>query len=137
LQAAQEANEHARQLIAQQQDANWTATSLWEGQLHYRKPLGRGAASCFGSEESHGDKSFRHGRSLEKQLKKRTDLQQFARSCWPAAAGEKKNKIPLAQEEELFHEIERGFPESALYAANSKNDGAALPAQMIPSPKKS
>jgi hypothetical protein len=128
LKRLKEANEHARQLLAQQPDANDAYVAL--GAANYIiGSLSGGARFMLRFGGIHGDKKLGM-EQLGKTIEKGRYLQPFAKILLALAARREKQN-PLAQK--LFHELSEEFPESALYAAEyAKATGRPIPAQMHP-----
>ena len=128
LKRLKEANEHARQLLAQQPDANDAYVAL--GAANYIiGSLSGGARFMLRFGGIHGDKKLGM-EQLGKTIENGRYLQPFAKILLALAARREKQN-PLAQK--LFHELNEEFPESALYAAEyAKAMGRPLPAQMHP-----
>jgi len=128
LKRLKEANEHARQLLAQQPDANDAYVAL--GVANYIiGSLSGGARFMLRFGGIHGDKKLGM-EQLGKTIEKGRYLQPFAKILLALAARREKQN-PLAQK--LFHELSEEFPESALYAAEyAKATGRPIPAQMHP-----
>jgi len=128
LKRLKEANEHARQLLAQQPDANDAYVAL--GAANYIiGSLSGGARFMLRFGGIHGDKRLGM-EQLGKTIENGRYLQPFAKILLALAARREKQN-PLAQK--LFHELSEEFPESALYAAEyAKAMGRPLPAQMHP-----
>jgi len=128
LKRLKEANEHARQLLAQQPDANDAYVAL--GAANYIiGSLSGGARFMLRFGGIHGDKKLGM-EQLEKTIENGRYLQPFAKILLALAARREKQN-PLAQK--LFHELSEEFPESALYAAEyAKAMGRPIPAQMHP-----
>jgi len=128
LKRLKEANEHARQLLAQQPDANDAYVAL--GAANYIiGSLSGGARFMLRFGGIHGDKKLGM-EQLGKTIENGRYLQPFAKILLALAARREKQN-PLAQK--LFHELSEEFPESALYAAEyAKTMGRPIPAQMHP-----
>jgi len=128
LKRLKEANEHARQLLAQQPDANDAYVAL--GAANYIiGSLSGGARFILRFGGIHGDKKLGM-EQLGKTIENGRYLQPFAKILLALAARREKQN-PLAQK--LFHELSEEFPESALYAAEyAKAMGRPIPAQMHP-----
>jgi len=128
LKRLKEANEHARQLLAQQPDANDAYVAL--GVANYIiGSLSGGARFMLRFGGIHGDKKLGM-EQLGKTIENGRYLQPFAKILLALAARREKQN-PLAQK--LFHELSEEFPESALYAAEyAKAMGRPIPAQMHP-----
>jgi hypothetical protein len=128
LKRLKEANEHARQLLAQQPDANDAYVAL--GAANYIiGSLSGGARFMLRFGGIHGDKKLGM-EQLGKTIENGRYLQPFAKILLALAARREKQN-PLAQK--LFHELSEEFPESALYAAEyAKAMGRPIPAQMHP-----
>jgi len=128
LKRLKEANEHARQLLAQQPDANDAYVAL--GAANYIiGSLSGGTRFMLRFGGIHGDKKLGM-EQLGKTIENGRYLQPFAKILLALAARREKQN-PLAQK--LFHELNEEFPESALYAAEyAKAMGRPLPAQMHP-----
>jgi hypothetical protein len=128
LKRLKEANEHARQLLAQQPDANDAYVAL--GAANYIiGSLSGGARFMLRFGGIHGDKKLGM-EQLGKTIENGRYLQPFAKILLALAARREKQN-PLAQK--LFHELSEEFPESALYAAEyAKATGRPIPAQMHP-----
>ena len=128
LKRLKEANEHARQLLAQQPDANDAYVAL--GAANYIiGSLSGGARFMLRFGGIHGDKKLGM-EQLGKTIENGRYLQPFAKILLALAARREKQNL-LAQK--LFHELNEEFPESALYAAEyAKAMGRPLPAQMHP-----
>ena len=128
LKRLKEANEHARQLLAQQPDANDAYVAL--GAANYIiGSLSGGARFMLRFGGIHGDKKLGM-EQLGKTIENGRYLQPFAKILLALAARREKQN-PLAQK--LFHELSEEFPESALYAAEyRKAMGRPIPAQMHP-----
>ncbi len=128
LKRLKEANEHGKELLALQPDANDAYVAL--GSANYiigSLSGGKRFMLWFGG--IHGDKKL----GME-QLGKTIDggryLQPFAKILLALAARREK-KNPLAQK--LLRELSEEFPESPLYAAEyAKALGRSIPAQMHP-----
>jgi len=128
LKRLKEANEHARQLLAQQPDANDAYVAL--GAANYIiGSLSGGARFMLRFGGIHGDKKLGM-QQLGKTIENGRYLQPFAKILLALAARREKQN-PLAQK--LFHELSEEFPESALYAAEyAKAMGRPIPAQIHP-----
>jgi tetratricopeptide (TPR) repeat protein len=128
LKRLKEANEHARQLLAQQPDANDAYVAL--GAANYIiGSLSGGARFMLRFGGIHGDKKLGM-EQLGKTIENGRYLQPFAKILLALAARREKQN-PLAQK--LFHELSEEFPESALYAAEyAKTMGRPIPARMHP-----
>ena len=128
LKRLKEANEHARQLLAQQPDANDAYVAL--GAANYIiGSLSGGARFMLRFGGIHGDKKLGM-EQLGKTIENGRYLQPFAKILLALAARREKQN-PLAQK--LFHELSEEFPESALYAAEyAKTMGRPIPAKMHP-----
>ena len=128
LKRLKEANEHARQLLAQQPDANDAYVAL--GAANYIiGSLSGGARFMLRFGGIHGDKKLGM-EQLGKTIENGRYLQPFAKILLALAARREKQN-PLAQK--LFHELSEEFPESALYATEyAKAMGRPIPAQMHP-----
>jgi hypothetical protein len=128
LKRLKEANEHARQLLAQQPDANDAYVAL--GAANYIiGSLSGGARFMLRFGGIHGDKKLGM-EQLGKTIENGRYLQPFAKILLALAARREKQN-PLAQK--LFHELSEEFPESALYAAEyAKAMGRPIPAHMHP-----
>ena len=128
LKRLKEANEHARQLLAQQPDANDAYVAL--GAANYIiGSLSGGARFMLRFGGIHGDRKLGM-EQLGKTIENGRYLQPFAKILLALAARREKQN-PLAQK--LFHELSEEFPESALYAAEyAKAMGRPIPAEMHP-----
>ena len=128
LKRLKEANEHARQLLAQQPDADDAYVAL--GAANYIiGSLSGGARFMLRFGGIHGDKKLGM-EQLGKTIENGRYLQPFAKILLALAARREKQNL-LAQK--LFHELSEEFPESALYAAEyAKTMGRPIPAQMHP-----
>jgi len=128
LKRLKEANEHAKQLLAEQPDANDAYVAL--GSANYIiGSLSGGARFMLWFGGIHGDKKLGM-QQLEKTIENGRYLQPFAKILLALAARREKQN-PLAQR--LFLELSEEFPESALYAAEyAKAMGRPIPAQMRP-----
>jgi hypothetical protein len=128
LKRLKEANEHAKQLLAEQPDANDAYVAL--GSANYIiGSLSGGARFMLWFGGIHGDKKLGM-QQLEKTIENGRYLQPFAKILLALAARREKQN-PLAQK--LFLELSEEFPESALYAAEyAKAMGRPIPAQMRP-----
>src|SRR6267143_3288205 len=128
LKRLKEANEHAKQLLAEQPDANDAYVAL--GAANYIiGSLSGGTRFILRFGGIHGDKKLGM-EQLGKTIENGRYLQPFAKILLALAARREKQN-PLAQK--LFHELSEEFPESALYAAEyAKAMGRPIPAQMHP-----
>ena len=128
LKRLKEANEHARQLLAQQPDANDAYVAL--GAANYIiGSLSGGARFMLRFGGIHGDKKLGM-EQLGKTVENGRYLQPFAKILLALAARREKQN-PLAQK--LLLELSEEFPESPLYAAEyAKAMGRPIPAQMHP-----
>ncbi len=128
LKRLKEANEHAKQLLAEQPDANDAYVAL--GSANYIiGSLSGGARFMLWFGGIHGDKKLGM-QQLEKTIENGRYLQPFAKILLALAARREKQN-PLAQK--LFLELSEEFPESSLYAAEyAKAMGRPIPAQMHP-----
>ena len=128
LKRLKEANEYAKQLLAEQPDANDAYVAL--GSANYIiGSLSGGARFMLWFGGVHGDKKLGM-QQLGKTIENGRYLQPFARILLALAARREKQN-PLAQK--LFLELSEEFPESALYAAEyAKAMGRPIPAQMHP-----
>ncbi len=119
LKRLKEASVHAKELLAQQPDANDAYVAL--GTANYIiGSLSGGKRFLLRFGGIHGDKKLEKGRYLQPYAKILLAL---------AARREKQNS--LAQK--LFHELSEEFPQSPLYAAEyAKAMGRPIPAQMHP-----
>jgi hypothetical protein len=128
LKRLKEANEYAKQLLAEQPDANDAYVAL--GSANYIiGSLSGGARFMLWFGGIHGDKKL----GME-QLGKTIDgglyLQPFAKVLLALAARREKQD-PVAQK--LFRELSEEYPDSPLYAAEyAKATGRIIPAQMHP-----
>jgi hypothetical protein len=128
LKRLKEANEHAKQLLAQQPDANDAYVAL--GAANYIiGSLSGGARFMLRFGGIHGDKKLGM-EQLGKTIENGRYLQPFAKILLALAARREKQN-PLAQK--LLLELSEEFPESPLYAAEyAKAMGRPIPAQMHP-----
>ena len=128
LKRLKEANEYAKQLLAEQPDANDAYVAL--GSANYIiGSLSGGARFMLWFGGVHGDKKLGM-QQLGKTIENGRYLQPFAKILLALAARREKQN-PLAQK--LFLELSEEFPESALYAAEyAKAMGRPIPAQMHP-----
>jgi hypothetical protein len=128
LKRLKEANEHAKQLLAQQPDADDAYVAL--GAANYIiGSLSGGARFMLRFGGIHGDKKLGM-EQLGKTIENGRYLRPFAKILLALAARREKQNL-LAQK--LFHELSEEFPESALYAAEyAKTMGRPIPAQMHP-----
>ena len=128
LKRLKEANEHARQLLAQQPDANDAYVAL--GAANYIiGSLSGGTRFMLRFGGIHGDRKLGM-EQLGKTIENGRYLQPFAKILLALAARREKQN-PLAQK--LFHELSEEFPESALYSTEyAKAMGRPIPAQMHP-----
>ena len=128
LKRLKEANEHAKQLLAQQPDANDAYVAL--GAANYIiGSLSGGARFMLRFGGIHGDKKLGM-EQLGKTVENGRYLQPFAKILLALAARREKQN-PLAQK--LLLELSEEFPESPLYAAEyAKAMGRPIPAQMHP-----
>ena len=128
LKRLKEANEYAKQLLAEQPDANDAYVAL--GSANYIiGSLSGGARFMLWFGGVHGDKKLGM-QQLGKTIENGRYLQPFAKILLALAARREKQN-PLAQK--LFLELTEDFPESALYAAEyAKAMGRPIPAQMHP-----
>jgi hypothetical protein len=130
LKRLKEANEYAKQLLAQQPDANDAYVAL--GSANYIiGSLSGGARFMLWFGGIHGDKKL----GME-QLGKTIDgglyLQPFAKILLALAARREKQD-PMAQK--LLRELSEEYPDSPLYAAEyAKAMGRIIPAEMHPAP---
>ena len=128
LKRLKEANEDAKQLLAQQPDANDAYVAL--GAANYIiGSLSGGARFMLRFGGIHGDKKLGM-EQLGKTVENGRYLQPFAKILLALAARREKQN-PLAQK--LLLELSEEFPESPLYAAEyAKAMGRPIPAQMHP-----
>jgi hypothetical protein len=128
LKRLKEASAHARELLAQQPDANDAYVAL--GTANYIiGSLSGGKRFLLRFGGIHGDKKLGM-EQLGNTIEKGRYLQPYAKILLALAARREKQN-PLAQK--LFHELSEEFPESALYAAEyAKAMGRPIPAQMHP-----
>ena len=128
LKRLKEASVHAKELLAQQPDANDAYVAL--GTANYIiGSLSGGKRFLLRFGGIHGDKKLGM-EQLGNTIEKGRYLQPYAKILLALAARREKQN-PLAQK--LFHELSEEFPESALYAAEyAKAMGRPIPAQMHP-----
>jgi hypothetical protein len=128
LKRLKEANEHAKQLLAQVPDANDAYVAL--GTANYIiGSLSGGTRFLLHFGGIHGDKKLGM-QQLGKTIDGGRYLQPYAKILL-ALAARRENQNPMAQK--LFLELSREFPESPLYAAEyAKAMGRPIPAQMHP-----
>src|SRR5438034_9150280 len=128
LKRLKEANEHARQLLAQHPDANDAYVAL--GAANYISgSLSGGARFFLRFGGIHGDKTLGM-QQLGKTIENGRYLQPFAKILLALAARREKQER-LAQK--LLQELSEEFPESGLYAAEyAKAMGRPVPSQMHP-----
>ncbi len=128
LKRLKEANEHAKQLLAQHPDANDAYVAL--GAANYIiGSLSGGARFFLRFGGIHGDKTLGM-QQLGKTIENGRYLQPFAKILLALAARREKQER-LAQK--LLRELSEEFPESGLYAAEyAKAVGRPVPSQMHP-----
>jgi hypothetical protein len=128
LKRLKEANEHAKQLLAEQPDANDAYVAL--GAANYIiGSLSGGTRFILRFGGIHGDKKLGM-EQLEKTVGNGRYLKPFAKILLALAARRQKQN-DLAQR--LLRELSEEFPESPLYAAEyAKAMGRPIPAQMHP-----
>ncbi len=128
LKRLKEANEHAKQLLAQHPDANDAYVAL--GAANYIiGSLSGGARFFLRFGGIHGDKTLGM-QQLGKTIENGRYLQPFAKILLALAARREKQER-LAQK--LLQELSEEFPESGLYAAEyAKAMGRPVPSQMHP-----
>jgi hypothetical protein len=128
LKRLKEANEHAKQLLAEQPDANDAYVAL--GTANYViGSLSGGARFFLMFGGVHGDKKLGM-QQLGKTIDGGRYLQPYAKILLALAARREKQN-PLAQK--LFRELSEEFPESPLYASEyAKAMGRPIPAEMHP-----
>jgi len=128
LKRLKEANEHAKQLLAQHPDANDAYVAL--GAANYIiGSLSGGARFFLRFGGIHGDKTLGM-QQLGKTIENGRYLQPFAKILLALAARREKQER-LAQK--LLHELSEEFPESGLYVAEyAKAMGRPVPSQMHP-----
>ena len=128
LKRLKEANEHAKQLLAEQPDANDAYVAL--GAANYIiGSLSGGTRFILRFGGIHGDKK-RGMEQLERTVENGRYLKPFAKILRALAARRQKQN-DLAQR--LLRELSEEFPESPLYAAEyAKAMGQPIPAQMHP-----
>jgi len=128
LKRLKEASAHARELLAQQPDANDAYVAL--GTANYIiGSLSGGKRFLLRFGGIHGDKKLGM-EQLGNTIEKGRYLQPYAKILLALAARREKQN-PLAQK--LFHELSEEFPQSPLYAAEyAKAMGRPIPAQMHP-----
>jgi hypothetical protein len=128
LKRLKEASAHAKELLAQQPDANDAYVAL--GTANYIiGSLSGGKRFLLRFGGIHGDKKLGM-EQLGNSIEKGRYLQPFAKILLALAARREKQNL-LAQK--LFHELSEEFPESALYSAEyAKAMGRPIPAQMHP-----
>jgi hypothetical protein len=128
LKRLKEANEHAKQLLAQVPDANDAYVAL--GTANYIiGSLSGGTRFLLHFGGIHGDKKLGM-QQLGKTIDGGRYLQPYAKILL-ALAARRENQNPVAQK--LFLELSQEFPESPLYAAEyAKAMGRPIPAQMHP-----
>ena len=128
LKRLKEANEHAKQLLAQHPDANDAYVAL--GAANYIiGSLSGGARFFLRFGGIHGDKKLGM-EQLGKTIENGRYLQPFAKILLALAARREKQER-LAQK--LLQELSEEFPESGLYAAEyAKAMGRPVPSQMHP-----
>ncbi len=128
LRRLKEANEYAKELLAQQPDANDAYVAL--GSANYiigSLSGGKRFLLWFGG--IHGDKKLGM-EQLGKTIEHGRYLQPFAKILLALAARREKQNV-LAQK--LLRELSEEYPESSLYAAEyAKAMGRVVPAQMHP-----
>src|SRR5438132_13778719 len=126
LKRLKEANEHAKQLLAEQPDANDAYVAL--GAANYIiGSLSGGARFFLRFGGIHGDKTLGM-QQLGKTIENGRYLQPFAKILLALAARREKQER-LAQK--LLHELSEEFPESGLYAAEyAKAMGRPVPSQV-------
>jgi hypothetical protein len=128
LKRLKEANEYAKQLLAEQPDANDAYVAL--GSANYIiGSLSGGARFMLWFGGIHGDKKLGM-RQLEKTIENGRYLQPFARILLALAARrEKQNALAV----KLLKELTEEYPDSPLYAAEyAKALGKLIPAQIHP-----
>jgi hypothetical protein len=128
LKRLKEGNEYAKQLLAEQPDANDAYVAL--GTANYViGSLSGGARFFLMFGGVHGDKKLGM-QQLGKTINGGRYLQPYAKILLALAARREKQN-PLAQK--LFRELSEEFPESPLYAAEyAKAMGRPIPAEMHP-----
>ena len=128
LKRLKEASAHAKELLAQQPDANDAYVAL--GTANYIiGSLSGGKRFLLRFGGIHGDKKLGM-EQLGNTIEKGRYLQPYAKILLALAARREKQN-PLAQK--LFHELSEEFPESTLYATEyAKAMGRPIPAQMHP-----
>jgi len=128
LKRLKEANEHAKQLLAEQPDANDAYVAL--GTANYViGSLSGGARFLLMFGGVHGDKKLGM-QQLGKTIDGGRYLQPFAKILL-ALASRREKQNPVAQK--LLLELNEEFPESPLYAAEyAKAMGRPIPAEMHP-----
>src|SRR6267378_374661 len=128
LKRLKEANEHAKQLLAQVPDANDAYVAL--GTANYIiGSLSGGTRFLLHFGGIHGDKKLGM-QKLGKTIDGGRYLQPYAKILL-ALAARRENQNPMAQK--LFLELSREFPENSLYAAEyAKAMGRPIPAKMHP-----
>ncbi len=128
LKRLKEANEHAKQLLAEQPDANDAYVAL--GTANYViGSLSGGARFLLMFGGVHGDKKLGM-QQLVKTIDGGRYLQPFAKILL-ALASRREKQNPVAQK--LLLELNEEFPESPLYAAEyAKAMGRPIPAEMHP-----
>jgi hypothetical protein len=128
LKRLKEGNEYAKQLLAQQPDANDAYVAL--GTANYViGSLSGGARFFLMFGGVHGDKKLGM-QQLGKTIDGGRYLQPYAKILLALAARREKQN-PLAQK--LFRELSEEFPESPLYASEyAKAMGRPIPAEMHP-----
>jgi len=128
LKRLKEANEYAKQLLAEQPDASDAYIAL--GAANYIiGSLSGGTRFFLWFGGVHGDKKLGMAQ-LEKTVESGRYLEPFAKIMLALAARREKQNA-LAQK--LFHELSGEFPESSLYEAEyAKAMGRPIPAQMHP-----
>src|SRR5436853_6553078 len=128
LKRLKEANEHAKQLLAQHPDANDAYVALGVANSIIAS-LSGGARFLLRFGGIHGDKKLGM-QQLGKTIENGRYLQPFAKILLALAARREKQN-PLAQK--LLHELSEEFPESPLYATeDAKAMRWPIPAQMHP-----
>ncbi len=128
LKRLKEASAHAKELLAQQPDANDAYVAL--GTANYIiGSLSGGKRFLLRFGGIHGDKKLGM-EQLGNTIEKGRYLQPYAKILLALAARREKQN-PLAQK--LFHELSEEFPESTLYATEyAKAMGQPIPAHMHP-----
>jgi len=128
LKRLKEGNEYAKELLAEQPDANDAYVAL--GSANYIiGSLSGGARFFLRFGGIHGDKKLGM-QQLGKTIDGGRYLQPFAKILL-ALASRREKQNPTAQK--LLHELSEEFPESPLYAAEyAKAMGRPIPAEMYP-----